>query len=76
MLDPTHYSLPGLYWLVSSQYYFHNFYGKQNSRASSRFLKEFVVVFLSFFVKKRVTNISYFLFKKGFYTFKLINLIT
>ena len=72
MLNPMHYSLPGLYWLVSSQCNFHNFMVNKNPEPPAGFYNNSLSCLFFILKKKRATNTLDF-FKKGFETFKLIN---
>ena len=62
MLGPTHYSLPGLYWLVRSQLNIQHFYGKKKPPEATEAYNENLLSSLCvFYFLKKGTNISGFL---------------
>ena len=55
---PTHYSLPGLYWLVRSQLNIQHFWGKKKLQSLQQLFTRICCVVYLFSVNGKGTNIS------------------
>ena len=73
MLGPTHYSLPGLYWLVRSQLNIQHFYGKKKPPEATEAYNENQLCGLFVFFEKKSDKYFRVFDIRCFYTFKLVN---